>query len=284
MGATEILYSAAHCPVMPGDVSGLCRACGRQGVGLPFDRWVKDTFNDFDRLAPGEIVCHACLFSFDDRREDLAALVGKDKPQRMRNYSHFVVDGKWTPCSKGDKRTMTELLLGNPALAVVAVGGQKHIIFKARAGWWQIEEQSVLPFPAELRETLAVVEALYNGGFSKGEIETGRYIQKRIMDFGFARWHSLEQIVRPWRGAIRLELALFLAQKDEEIDDGGEVSTGGTTADSYLAGGGQRLQEPLRPDNLAAIRGQHPQRGLHQQPEPILQRSLFEAGGHDLDP
>lgn len=270
---TSVLYAAAGNPTMPGADTGTCRTCGQQGIGQMFDSWVKDTFNDWPYLTTGEIICRACLFTMDDSRLDLAQRVGKDKPQRMRNYSHFVVDGVWYPFSKGDKGKMRELLLSSPSVAIIAVGGQKHIIFKAKPGMWQIEEQSVLPFPDKLTAMLTPVEHLYNGGFSKTEIETGRYIQKRMMDFGLSEWLALESQIKQYRGSIALELALFLAQKEE--GDGTEVRIGTAAIDSDLAGTRQRIQEQVRPHHLATVRGQHPQRGLHKQPEQVLQLTLF---------
>jgi hypothetical protein len=214
-GVAHMIWSAAGRPAGDGLEHGVCRSCGCTGTGLPFDSWVRDTFTDWDKLRPGELVCHACQFCFTDRNDALTRLTGKDKPQRMRNYSHFVVGGKWMPLSKGDKRKMRKLLSSSPGVAIVAESGQKHIIFRAKPGWWQFEEQSLLPFPAELADLLDPVERLY-AGFSKAEIETGRYAQHRVLKFGVAEWGPLEAQIRPVRGTARLALALFLAQREEE--------------------------------------------------------------------
>lgn len=111
-----------------------CRFCGGNGEGIQFQDWVKPTFTDRDKLLPGEIVCNACLFWFEEASQELANITGKDKPQRMRNYSHFVVNGEWIPLSKGDKARMVELLTSEPfpELAAIADSGQKHIVFRAR--------------------------------------------------------------------------------------------------------------------------------------------------------
>lgn len=211
-----LIYRAAGSPPQPGETAGVCCTCGAPGVGLPFGRWVRDTFNDHDKLRPGEIVCHPCLFCFEEASPVLTALLGRDKLQRMRNYSHFVVDGKWLPLSKADKRQMVALLRREPPVAVIAMSGQKHIVFRARSGWWQIEESSVLPFPGALWPLLEIVERLYNSGFNKEEIETGRYTnQRRIMEFGLAEYMRLEAQLGPSRGTLPLRLAVFLAQKDE---------------------------------------------------------------------
>jgi len=212
---------------MPQELSGVCRCCGLEGRGLHFEKWVPDTFTNWDSLRGGQIICEACQFCFTDRNEPLTRKTGKDKPQRMRNYSHFVTGkGEWIPCSKGDKRRMRELLADEPAVAIIAVSGQKHIIFRAQEGWWQFEEQTLRPFPADLARLLGIVEQLY-AGFSKADIETGRYPQHRIILFGVARWRELESEIKRARGTVRLSLALFLAQKEEDDglpDDSGQPS------------------------------------------------------------
>lgn len=218
--ASNRIWRAAGAPAGDGIIAGICRTCGFSATGSPWDEWVRDTFTDQDKLRPGEIVCYACQFCFTDRNEPLTKITGKDKPQRMRNYSHFVTGVTWTPLSKGQKREMRELLLASPDVAVIAESGQKHIIFRARPGWWQFEGHSLRPFPAELARLLPIVERLYNGGFSKADIETGRYPQHRIIKFGLVEWSQLEREVKPLRGSARLELALFLAQKEEDDESG----------------------------------------------------------------
>jgi len=181
---------------------------------------VKPTFTDFDKLQPGEIVCNACLFCFDDANAELTRRVKKDKPQRFRNYSHFVLRDEWIPVGKGDKRRMSELLLADPEVAIIAVSGQRHLGFRCPPGWWQIEEQTARPFPRELGGDLELCAELYQGGFSKSEIDSGRYLAKRIAEFGFAGWQKLESRIKPLRGSLRLRLALFLVQRNGEAEDG----------------------------------------------------------------
>lgn len=111
----------------------ICRFCGKPGKGEDFQKWVKPTFTNHDKLLPGEIVCNDCLFWFEESSQELADRTDKDKPQRMRNYSHFIVGGEWHPLSKGDKAGMIELLTSVPfpELAAIAESGQKHIVFRA---------------------------------------------------------------------------------------------------------------------------------------------------------
>jgi hypothetical protein len=279
MNATHILYKAAGSPVMEGDTPGTCRSCGEESIGTPFEEWVRDTFNDRNRMMPGDIICQACQFSFDVKSPTLTAKVGKDKLQRMTNYTHIVQAGVWYALSKGEKARMVELLTRPCELVVIAVSGQKHLIFKAQPGWWQIEEQAVRPFPDQLSIIMALVEQLYNGGISKTEIETGRYSQRRILDYGLERWRELEQAVKPLRGSVALNLALFLAQKEDTED--GNTRTSEDVVTPALEGSPGGVQGKVRPQHLATVRGSGTQRRIHQQPEQVHQYDLFAATDHD---
>ncbi len=208
-------------------MTDICRICAADDVnGIDFHKWVRPTFTDHDKLVDGNIICDKCLFWFDESSTDLASRLGKESPQRMRNYSHFVVNGEWIPLGKGDKERMKELLLGAPfpELAAIAESEQKHIVFRATwnprgadAGWVQFEEQSLFVKPDELRKLLDIIELLYRE-FTKKEIETGVYKSHRIRKFGIEEWYALESQLRVVRSSSLFFLALFLSQKREEND------------------------------------------------------------------
>jgi len=261
-------------------LNGVCRFCGQQSNGDDFQVWVKPTFTDHDKLLPGDIVCDDCLFWFEEKSAELATKVSKDKPQRMRNYSHFIIGGEWMPLSKGDKTTMTKLLLATPfpELAAIAESGQKHIVFRAtrnsaggKAGWVQFEEQSLWLEPDELRIVLDVVEPALSV-FSKSEIGSGNYLLHRIMTYGLETWQKLETIVKPLRGGLFFSLVIFLAQKRE--DDNARNSSRFTRSD--MAGDEQRVQESLPPDDMGATREHGEGSGLHQQSRQVHQLPMFE--------
>ena len=218
MTVSEIIYGAAGSPNIGEGQAGSCRTCGCSGIGTLFSKWVKPTFTDWDKITSGDIICQACLFCFDDLNPTLDAKLDRPR-QRMRNYSHFVVDGEWTPLSKGNKTRMAKLLLSNPSVAVIAESGQKHILFRASPGLWQFEESRILPDSEALADLAAIIQPLYDGGFAKSEIHSGRYNQKRILSFGLARWHENERLLRPLRGSRLFTIALFLAQKEAEDGD-----------------------------------------------------------------
>jgi len=265
-------------------VTGICRICGVQKEGDVFSSWVKDTFTNYDLLIPGEIICADCLFWFDQHSTILQGKMGKDKPQKMQNYSHFIIGGVWEPVSKGNKARMTELLLGEqfPEMASIAVSGQKHVAFRARrnpagqlSGWVQFEETPIWIEQDKFRGLLAVIEELYSG-FSKAEIETGKYFPPRIIKFGMDRWQILEKQIQPIRTTVIFQLALFLAQRSE---DGNEQGDGSGAPGDYLSGDSWGLQESLSDDNLGAIRERNSLSGVHVQSGEIYQLDLFPSAG-----
>lgn len=265
--------------------SGVCRFCGQVGEGEAFRKWVRPTFTDHDKLLRGDIACFDCLFWFDEASAELAQRMGKDKPQRMRTYSHFVVDGVWTPLSKADKRRMRDFLLTPPfpELAVIADSGQKHLVFRATrnpagvaAGWVQFEEAQLWVEPDELAGQMAVVDALY-ATFSKTEIASGQYLSWRIQEFGIELFLALEEQARAWRGSLLFALALFLAQKEERhVDNARGAANGGDVAAGSLAGNTAGLQKQIPGKHLAAVRGSGVERGDDGQPGEVHQHALFE--------
>jgi hypothetical protein len=248
-----------------------CRVCGQNKDGIDFNRWVKQNFTNYDLLVgDGDVICNECLFWFDQNSEELQKRVGKDKPQRMQNYSHFILGGKWIPVGKGDKDKMKRLLLDGafPELAAIAVSGQKHLVFRARrnpagqnCGWVQFEEQAVWVEQDKLRNLLDVIERLYKV-FSKLEIETGKYQMHRVYEYGVLRLVEDDKLLRPVRKTGLFELALFLAQRSEDGDKTGKNSE---DAVNNLEGDTNRLQEPLSDDDLGTVPVGSQSRGIHKQ-------------------
>ena len=218
MTVPELIFESAGSPNMGGQLTGVCRTCGNTRTGTLFSNWVRPTFMDWDKITAGEIICRACQFCFDDLNPTLDAKLARPR-QRMRNYSHFVVNGEWFPLSKGNKTRMSELLASNPDVAVVAESGQKHILFRASPGLWQFEESRVIPDSQGLAHAASAIQPLYDGGFAKSEINSGRYGQKRILSYGPAQWQENERIVRGLRGSQLFTLALFLAQRESGDGD-----------------------------------------------------------------
>lgn len=92
----EVIYHAANCTIIYGEVEGTCRITGKHNKkGVFFSKWVRDTFTDHAFLFAGTIISNEALFCFEEASTLIQGMRGKDKPQRFRTYSHFVHDGKW---------------------------------------------------------------------------------------------------------------------------------------------------------------------------------------------
>jgi len=209
--------------------------------------------------------------------------MGKDKPQKMQNYSHFVVDGEWEPISKGNKKRITELLLNGkfPEMAAISTSGQKHVAFRARRnppgqrnGWIQLEETVVWVDHEELRQILEIVEDLYRV-FSKGEIETGDYSINRIITFGMDKWEHQENKIKPIRNASIFKLALYIAQRSENEEQ--QSNNDSDDAQNDLARNTHQLQKPISHDDLGAVHKRNKGGSLHKQPGQVHQPDLFAA-------
>jgi len=208
-----------------------------------------------------------------EKSEVLASIVGKDKPQRMRNYSHFVLDGEWIPLSKSDKRRMLDILLSSPEVAIISESGQKHLIARSQAGRWQFEEQKVIPDADALRSLASLVEDLYNAGFSKREILSGGYSVRRIMNAGADWWQRLEERCKESRRSAMFELAVFLAQKGVGDGSVGSLREPGV---GVVEGDGCRLQEALREGDMGPVPVEDGGGGHgYEQPPEIGQLALF---------
>lgn len=272
--------------------NGTCRICGNEGKGQFFVQWVKPTFTDWDKLLPGDIICSDCAFWFEESSLELARITGKEKRQRMRNYSHFVVGGQWTPLSKGDKAKMIELLLGDPfpELAVVADSGQKHIAFRAtrnpqggKAGWVQFEEQRLWVDPPQLKSAIETIENALST-FSKAELASAHYLPHRIIQFGMVEWQQLESELKPMRGSAFFALVIFLAQRTETETNEYDARNSGRPAGNNLAGDRQRVQKPLPPNDLGTVREHGESQCIHEQSGQVRQLSLFETQLPDRRP
>ncbi|HOW77951.1 MAG TPA: hypothetical protein PK406_00740 [Verrucomicrobiota bacterium] len=245
-------------------------------TGAPAD--FRDTFMDYDKLRDiSGWVCPACLFCMSDQCEPLRERTGKDKLQRMRNYSHIVLDGVWYPLSKAQKRETYNLLLQKPAVAVIAMSGQKHLICRAQAGWWQVEESRARPDAGYLRQVMDWVSTAYNLGFSKGEIETGNYSTRRILDAGASSWEVVDAHLRPLRGQAMFELAVYLAQREEMTDGEGVAGQGLCGAGlGAVAGNRPGLQAQICTGDLGPVPGATAGGGDdHGQPAGVLQPRLW---------
>lgn len=214
-----------------------CYLCGGPAFDpRPLSILPKATFTDYN-VARGDVtagICAACAWWMQEKNTDLQTLLGRDKPQKARNYSLFLTSGPEDhkcalALSKAQKREMATLLLddaGVPEVAIVAVSGQKHLVFKARvnppgqqAGWVMFEEQHLWLDQRQFAVLFNAVQALYRARYSKEAIETGRYTF--YPDSDRATWREYDPVVRTRRGSVDLSLAVYLVQL--EAPDGDEM-------------------------------------------------------------
>ena len=198
MNACDTIYSLSQRPIY-GEVEGICRITGRAGKGIPFERWVKETFTDHAYLKPGDIISNEALLCFDESSLEIQQKTGRDKPQRFRTYSHFVADGTWYCLTKADKQRMIALL-PTASLVCITDTGQRHILFKHKDGMWQLDEMFVRPDIETFTFLHSSMMALLALGFSQEEIRSGNYSQVRIAKAGVDSWRELETKLRPYRG------------------------------------------------------------------------------------
>lgn len=214
----EIIWDAAGRPVYISDTHGNCVLCGaKQSAGRSADILTTKTFTGYGASHAGSVLCQACQFLMDESSVMLQERTGRDRPQKMRSYSHIVDDdGTWHPMTKAQKTLMLALLRQSPMAVVISDTGQKHIAYRAVPGWWQFEEQRIAPDLPMLDRMLGPIQGLYNAGFGKAEISSGRYDSKRIGDYGITPWQALESQIASWRGSPLFHLAVWFAQKKGE--------------------------------------------------------------------
>ena len=218
----EIMYQFSNGKIY-GTTEGICRITGKQSIGVPFEKWVKDTFTDFAWLKPGTIISNEALFCFEEQSELLQAMTGRDKPQKFRTYTHIVEGGRWHVLSKAQKQEIYELLVStDPEVCVISDSGQKHLVFKHRIGTWQFENETISRDIETLRQIKETADEMIRLKFSKDEIQTGKYAQWKILECGLAKWQELENIIKPRRGSAIFDLAVWLAQAPEKTESEGD--------------------------------------------------------------
>jgi len=220
------LWTLAGKPDMINDTQGKCVICAQESEGQDYWQWVRPTFMDHDKVGDGTIICCGCQYLFTYYSLELQSMTGKDKPQRMLNYSHFVLNDTWYAYNKGQKREMRDILLRELDYAVIADSGQKHLLFRARRRWIQFEEQRAPMNISLLVNTMSCIDELYRY-FSKDEIRTGHYSQHRIRLCGLSEFIQLARQADAMRGSLYFDIALFLAyQGDYETRTGTGTNEG----------------------------------------------------------
>lgn len=194
-----------------GNKSGVCRITGQHSTGIKFEKWVKDTFTDHASLVPGTIISNAAAFCFVEDSAIIQQKTGRDKAQRFRTYSHIVTQMDWFCLTKADKKLIKNLICsGECKIVCLTDSGQKHIFFKHRPGFWQLDEMFVKPDIAEFERIHGVMMRLLSLGFGQEQIKTGQYYQSQIIKVGVIAWQQLEAQISAMRGEPLFDFAAWL--------------------------------------------------------------------------
>lgn len=211
----EQIYEIGANKKIYGSEKGICRITGKESTGLPFGKWVKNTFNDYDFLFPGTIISNEGLFCFDEASEIIQKKTGRDKPQRFRTYSHIIKDGYWYCVTKADKRLILQLIIEGAEMVCLTETGQKHVFFKHKTGVWQLDDLHVKPDIELLGLLHFHLCELLAYQFSQSEIITGDYKSNRILKAGLENWKQHEEIIKEYRGSGIFDFTAFMLFTDK---------------------------------------------------------------------
>ena len=202
MHPCNLIYNTSGSGTIYGTVPGVCRITGETSEGLPFHKWVRDTFTDHAWLKPGNIISNQAMFCFDEQSTFLQLKNGRERPQRFRTYSHIIdKSGVWHTLTKADKKLTYKLIIDGATLVCLTDSGQKHLLFKHRTGMWQLDDIFIIPDIPLLIKLHSTMMQLITAGFSQTEIITGNYLQYRILKAGIGTWKSFEDLLRPLRSS-----------------------------------------------------------------------------------
>lgn len=212
----EIIYRTGANGATYGDTPGVCRITGKESAGMPFEKWVRKTFNDYDSLKPGTIISNEALFCFDEASEVIMKKTGRDKPQRFRTYSHIIdASGNWHCLTKADKPEIYKQIITGSELVCLTETGQKHILFKHHPGTWQLDDIHLTPDVETLTFLHSAMCDLMRMGFSQREIKTGGYLLSRIGLTDVQKWRETEHSIMGYRGSQIFDFTSFMLFIDE---------------------------------------------------------------------
>lgn len=203
-----------------GNIKGICRITGELGDGVEFDKWVKDTFTDFDSLHEGNIISNEAIFCFEEKNEQITKFLCKEKPQKLRSYSIIVSNNTLYLLTKADKRKMYCLLVNeDPQIVCLSESGQKHLLFRNKVGFWQLETNNCIPPNKEQLERLMICcQTLLRYGFTQSEIITTAFPLHKLAKLQDNLVEVLEAIdvLSNNKNTPIFDLTMFLIHKQDD--------------------------------------------------------------------
>ncbi len=215
MNATELIAIASGTPCR-GEQK--CFYCGNPSGEHAVE--IGSSFNDWSSVAypNSESICSGCKIAFDEKRQ----IAGRDKLQKVRNWSWMVTDGGMTIL--GSPKDIRQSCLVPPSgrfAIAVAVSGQKHILWRAPVNQpgdivvVQMEMTRVVYRPDELDRTLQrakkIVAASGKPALTQ-PIDTGLYVrlaEAGLSDLDIMQWFDLA-------ASPLSQLAAFICPPKEE--------------------------------------------------------------------
>lgn len=196
---------------------GMCYLCGEQMThGLPIKKAFSNVYTDWNigKHRTGTHVCEACCF----------ALLTTKQRYGIRMYSFVANESGLQVTNRKELRDVLIEPPNPPFVACLAVSQQKHLITKAEVNYSRdvftvmYEEMPVIIDRQEFTKLLTLVQH-YLYGFSKTEIGSGNFNQKRVLDFGIDEWQAFEKRVKVYRGNPLMDVVMFVAQKNESEEE-----------------------------------------------------------------
>lgn len=212
-----------------------CWLCGGPtgGVGWPKATAIAPTFTNHNLAAApwSDAVCQACVATSSGETWKTYTQAHPEMglkavhPLSWRSYSHVIwAGGHECPT----KATVKQRLLDPPPppfLFVVALSGQKHLLFRAHVATdrdrfpVQLEEEWVLVDRLRLATCLADFERLLALGCRRDAIFSSHYSAYEMMAAGVATWRDAEVVWAPWRREPGYARLAHLAARPPEAEE-----------------------------------------------------------------
>lgn len=209
----ELIYQASSKPIY-GEVKGICRITGKEAFGLDFKKWVKPTFTDQAYLKSGTIVSNAALFCFNEDSQEIAKKTGRDKNQRFRTYSHIIdKEGNWHCYTKANKEQIYLAILDEAQLICLTDSGQRHLLFKHKIGFWQLDDLHVQPDIETFKKIHSTLSKQLELGLNQTQAISGDYpvyILAKFTKDQIAIWKENEDVLKKYRGQEIFDFTAWL--------------------------------------------------------------------------
>jgi hypothetical protein len=193
-----------------------CWICGAKSTrGMEKWKWSGASFAGHKAIcAMSNHVCESCV----------VVMSGKP-PNTERMFSHLVEGDSWLRVNKGQKPAMRDFLRREKStawFAAIADSGQKHVIPWApinapgSAGRVMFEEILVELPDAAGWAMVDDISDMLTGGATKDELLPGAWSARAYSVLGPERIEAFEEQWGSKRGGSWFDLAVWLAQRDEE--------------------------------------------------------------------